>query len=179
MSLKFRILFAVGTAILYSILLWTFDYFSDEDIYTSNSIIFQGVVFGIIFGIGFPYINEKLAGRFSNTMGAAIKPELEPDEIIEIEGPANVFRGIGGVGGKLFLTNKKMIFKSHKLNIRKEQTTIAYQNIKTIIKGKTAKIIDNKIKIVTLDNKVFNFVVNERDLWFESIAESIKKHASQ
>ena len=44
--------------------------------------------------------------------------KMHPDyENIEIEGPANLFRGMEGVGGKLFLTNKKVAFKSHKINI--------------------------------------------------------------
>lgn len=68
-SLKFRILFAIGTAIMFSFILWLFDYFSDEKLYSINSLIFQGIFFGIFFGIGFPYINEKLAGKFSNKIG--------------------------------------------------------------------------------------------------------------
>jgi hypothetical protein len=174
MSWKYRIIFAIGTAILYTFLLWTFDYFSNEKLYSINSLIFQGVFFGIFFGIGFPYINEKLAGKFSKKMGIKINPELELNEEIEIEGPANLFRGIEGVGGKIFLTNKKLIFKSHKINIQKGQTDIEYSTIKEIAKRKTAKLIDNGIRIITDNGKEFNFVVNERDLWFEKISERIK-----
>jgi len=39
-----------------------------------------------------------------------------------------------GVGGKLFLTNKKLIFKSHKINVQKGQTSIEYHNIVDVIK---------------------------------------------
>tara|TARA_Y100000815_G_scaffold150927_1_gene136978 strand:- start:24 stop:605 length:582 start_codon:yes stop_codon:yes gene_type:complete len=175
MSWKYRIIFAIGTAILYTLLLWTFDYFSNEKLYSLNSLIFQGVFFGIFFGIGFPYINEKLAGKFSNKMGIKIKPKLELNEEIEIEGSANLFRGIEGIGGKIFLTNKKLIFKSHKINIQKGQTDIEYSTIKEIVKRKTAKLIDNGIRIITDDGKEFDFVVNERDLWFEKITERLNK----
>lgn len=173
-NLKFRILYVVGTGIMFSIILWLFDFFSDEKLYSIKSLIFQGVFFGIFFGIGFPYINEKLAGRFSNKIGAQIKPELETEEKIEIEGPANLFRGIEGVGGKIFLTNKKMIFKSHKINIQKGQTDIDYANIQEVVKRKTAKLIDNGIRIITQNGKEYDFVVNERNLWFEKINERIK-----
>jgi len=173
-SLTFRILFAIGTAILFSFILWLFDYFTEEKLYSINSLLFQGVLFGLCFGIGFPYVNEKLAVKFSNKVGIKIKPELDEDEKIEIEGPANLFRGMEGVGGKIFLTDKKLIFKSHKINIQKGQTNIEYKNIKEIIKRKTAKIIDNGIRIITNDNKEFDFVVNERDLWFENINKRIK-----
>ncbi|WP_339667314.1 GRAM domain-containing protein [Maribacter arcticus] len=171
-SLKFRILFAIGTAIMFSFILWLFDYFSDEKLYSINSLLFQG----IFFGIGFPYINEKLAGKFPNKIGIKIKSELDAEEKIEIEGPANLFRGMEGVGGKIFLTDKKLVFKSHKINVQKGQTNIEYKNIKEIIRRKTAKIIDNGFRIITNDNKEFDFVVNERDLWFEKINERIESN---
>ena len=57
----------------------------------------------------------------------------------------------------------------YKINIQKGQTNIEYKNIKEIIRRKTAKIIDNGIRIITNDNKEFDFVVNERELWFEKI----------
>mgnify|MGYP000515953451 CR=1 FL=1 len=172
-SLKFRILFAIGTAIMYSLILCLFDYFSEEKLYSINSLLFQVVFFGIFFGIGFPYINEKLAGKFSNKVGINIKPELDAEEKIEIEGPANLFRGMEGVGGKMFLTNKKVVFKSHKINIQKGQTDILYENITEILKRKTAKLIDNGIRIKTKDGNQFDFVVNERENWIEKLNEKI------
>ncbi|MFD2890448.1 GRAM domain-containing protein [Flavobacterium chuncheonense] len=172
MNWKYRITFAIGTGILYSFLLWTFNFFSDEKLNSLNSLLFQGVFFGIFFGIGFPYVNEKFAGKLSKKV--KIKPVLELDEQIEIEGPANLFRGFEGVGGKIFLTNKKLIFKSHKINIQKGQTDINYADIKIVIKRKTAKLIDNGFRIITDNEKEYDFVVNERDLWLEKINERIK-----
>lgn len=173
MSWRYRLLFAVGTAIIYTFTLWLFDYFSDDQLYSIKSLLFQGVFFGVFFGIGFPYINEKLAGRFLDKVGATIQPDLETEETIEIQGPANLFRGYEGVGGKLFITNKKLIFKSHKINIQNGQTDIAYTNIKAIVKRKTAKLIDNGIRVITTDDKTYDLVVNERDLWLEKINERL------
>ena len=59
MNWKYRIISAIGTAVLYIFLLWSFDYFSEEKLYSINGLIFQGVFFGIFSGIGFPYIIEK------------------------------------------------------------------------------------------------------------------------
>ena len=145
---KYRLIFAIGTAMFYTFLLLTFDYFSEVILYSINILIFQGLSFGIFFGIGFPYVSEQFAGKFSKKMGMKIKPELELNEEIEIEGPANLFRVIEGVGGKIFLNNKKVIFKSHKINIQKGQTDIEYSTIKEIVKRKTAKLIDNGIIII-------------------------------
>ena len=76
-----------------------------------------------------------------------------------------------GVGGKMFLTNKKVVFKSHKINIQKGQTDILYEDITEIIKRKTAKLIDNGIRIKTNDGNEFDFVVNEREKWIEKLNE--------
>ncbi|WP_217363242.1 GRAM domain-containing protein [Winogradskyella undariae] len=173
-SLKFRILFVIITTIMYSMTLWLFDYFSEEKLYSVNNLIIQGILFGLFFGIGFPYINEKLAGKFTNKIGVKIKPDLEENENIEIEGPANLYQGIEGVGGKIFLTDKKLIFKSHKINIQIRQTNIEYKNIDKISKRKTIKLINNGIRIITNDGNKYDFVVNERDLWLEKINERIE-----
>ncbi len=171
MNWKYRVIFALLTGVFYTLMLWLFDYFSDENLYSTGSLIFQGVGFGMLFGIGFPYVSEKFAGKFSKNRGMKIEPELELNEEIEIEGPANLFRGIEGVGGKIFLTNKKLIFKSHKINVQKGQTNIEYSKIQEIVKRKTVKLIDNGIRITTDNGKKYDFVVNERDFWFEKINE--------
>ena len=171
---KYRIISAILAGLLYVGVLILFDYFFGEKFYNTNNLIFQGFFFGIFTVIGFPYMIEKFGTKFTSKIGKNIKPELSKNENIEIEGPANLFRGMEGVGGKLFLTNKKVIFKSHKLNIQKGQTDINYENITELIKRKTAKLIDNGIRIKTNDGKKFDFVVNEREKWIEKLTEKIK-----
>lgn len=170
---KQRLVSGLLTGFLYVGVLMLFDYFSVEKLYSLNNLIFQGIFFGVFMGIGFPYVMEKYGPRITSKMGKNIQPELSTGESVEIEGPANLFREMEGVGGKLFLTNKNMIFKSHKLNIQTGQTDIPYENILEIVKRKTAKIIDNGIRIKTKDGKEYDFVVNERDYWMEKINEKI------
>ncbi len=150
---KFRIVFAILTGLLFIGIMCLLDYWLDKSLQSLNSYLFQGIFFGLFMGIGFPYVTEKFGKRFTSKFGKNIKPELEENERIEIEGPANLFRGIEGVGGKIFLTDKKLIFKSHKINIQKGQTDIKYENINEIIERKTAKLIDNGIRIKTKDAK--------------------------
>ena len=170
---KFRIVSAILTGLLFVGILCLMDYLLDGEFQSLNSYLFQGTFFGIFMGIGFPYVTQKFGTRFTSKLGKNIKPELSQDEIIEIEGPANLFLGIEGVGGKLFLTNKKVAFKSHKINIQKGQTDIAYENISEIIERKTAKLIDNGIRIKTNNGNEFDFVVNEREKWIEKLNEKI------
>lgn len=178
MSWKYRIIFAIGTGFFYTILLYFINLLAEDDAFPISGIIFQGVFFAVFFGLGFPFFNEKLATKYNKKLGEKIKPELEENEKIEIEGPANLFRGIEGVGGKIYLTDRKLIFKSHKINIQKGQTDIEYKNIKEITERKPAKFIDNGIRITTIDNKEYDFVVNERDVWIEKINERRKRNAA-
>lgn len=170
---KFKIVSAILTGGLFVGILCSMDYWIDGNFKSLNSYLFQGIFFGIFMGVGFPYIIEKFGTNFTSKLGKNIKIELAQNEYIEIEGPGNLFRGIEGVGGKLFLTNRKVIFKSHKINIRNGQTDIAYENITELIKRKTAKLIDNGIKIKTNDGKEFEFVVNEREKWIEKLNEKL------
>lgn len=166
---KFKVALAILSGLLFAGTLGLMDYWIDGNLKSLNSYLFKGMFFGIIVGVGFPYIIENFGTKFTSKLGKNIKPELAQNEYIEIEGPGNLFRGIEGVGGKLFLTNRKVIFKSHKINIQNGQTEIAYENITELIKRKTAKLIDNGIRIKTNDGKEFNFVVNEREKWMEKL----------
>ena len=170
---KYRIISALFTGTMFVAILCIMDYFFFEGFQSLYSYLFQGIFFGLFMGIGFPYVMEKFGKRFTSTIGNNIKPELEENEEIEVKGPANLFRGMEGVGGKMFITNKHIIFKSHKINIQKGQTNIPYEDITEISKRKTAKIIDNGIRIKTNTGKEFDFVVNEREKWLEKLTEKI------
>lgn len=173
MGWKFGIGYAFFTAILYTLILWIFNSLSNNIDYSVSEMLVQGALFGIIFALVFPLVMNKLGKKLSNSDTLNIIPELESDEEIEIHGPANMFRGIEGVGGKLFLTNKHMIFKSHKINIQTGQTAIDYNDIKGIETLKTLNLINNRLKINTVDDKSHVFVVNERDLWLKHLQERI------
>jgi hypothetical protein len=166
---KLKIVAVVINGSLFAAAMCLVDYSMDGKFKSLLNYVLQGVFFGIFMGIGFPYLMEKFGGRFASKLGKNIKPELTEDELVEIEGPANLFRGMEGVGGKLFLTNKKVIFKSHKINIQKGQTNIDYNDITEIRKRTTAKLIDNGISIKTNTGKEFDFVVNDRDRWIEEL----------
>ncbi len=163
---KFRIVSAIIAGLLFVGILCLVDYLFNGKFQSFNSYLFQGVFFGIFTKILFPYVAEKL--------GKNIKPELQENEKVEIESSANLFRGKEGVGGKIFLTNKKVIFKSHKINIQKGQIEIEYKDIIEVIERKTARLINNGIQIKTKDGKEYNFVVNEREKYIEKLNEKIK-----
>lgn len=173
--LRYRLWFAAGSGLLYTFLLWLMGQLLDDFQHTPEKLIFQGVFFGLFFGLGFPSLFFRFGKHFAKRAGENIKADLEHGELIEAEGPANLFRGLEAVGGKLFLTNSRLIFKSHRMNIQTGQTSIHYNNIQTMVPGKSMKWLDNRLKIITGTGKPYDFVLHERDRWIEVLEEMIAR----
>ena len=130
----------------------------DGEMYSWQSIAFQGVFFGAAMVFLFPFLFGKLA----KNLGKSIYPDLGESEMVETEGPANLFRGAEAVGGKLFLTNERLIFKSHKLNFNTGQLDFTYEEISDISSRKTARLVDNGLRLRLVDGREFDFVVPNR-----------------
>lgn len=163
---KQRISSMFFTSIIYGAVLFLFD--RNQNI---NSIIFQAIFFGVLFVLIFPWAMKKMLSKKVNN----IKPDLLNNETVEEEIFANLFRGIEGVGGKIFLTNERLIFKSHSLNIQKGQTDINYSDIVSVDKRKTAKLIYNGIRIITKQAVKYDFVVNDRNIELQKIQQKLSK----
>lgn len=162
-------LFAVN-AVFFMLLLFLTHYLMDGEPIPWISLIFQGVFFGLFMTIGFPYIFKKLG----NNLGKSIHPELSPNEEIESEGPATLFRGAEAVGGKLFLTDQKLIFKSHSFNILTGQSAIPFESIAEVSSRKTAKLVDNGLRVSTHEGVTYDFVIEDRARWIEKLEEKLK-----
>ncbi|WP_435802963.1 GRAM domain-containing protein [Polaribacter sp.] len=136
-------------------------------------ITLQAIIWGVLFTLFlkflFPWFMKKLLGKRIDN----IIPELLKNEKVEEEIGASLFRGIEGVGGKMFFTNQRLIFKSHSLNIQKGQTNIDFSEIKNIEKRKTIKIVDNGIKVTTKEGKEYCFVVSDRDIQIQKIKNKL------
>ena len=172
---KFRIVFSILNGIMFVGIMCLIDYLIKGNFQSLNSYLFHGIFFGLFMGIGVPYVLQKFGIGIISKIGESITPELSEVEKIEVDGPANLFRGIEGVGGKLFLTNKKVIFKAHKINIQKVQTNIDYLDIKELIKRKTYKFINNGMRIITKEGRKYDFIVNEREKWIEKLNKKMEQ----
>ena len=84
----------------------------ESDILTTKEIfksIISGLITGAISGLLFGWIMGKFS--LSKFVGNTTKINIDKDERLIFETPANHFKGIEGVGGKLFLTDKRLIFR--------------------------------------------------------------------
>ncbi|PWJ38583.1 GRAM domain-containing protein [Sediminitomix flava] len=167
---KKRIFLILALFSFYSIPLILFELAVDNKIESIEKILLEGLIFGLCMAFIFPFGLEVLAKKLSNS----ISPNLDASEKIEIEGGASLFQGKEAVGGKIFLTNNKMIFIPHKFNIQKKELEIPFLKIKEVTGRKTAKVVDNGLRIVLENDDYFDFIVNERDVWIEKITERIK-----
>jgi len=170
---KTQIQLSILTGLLFITFFSILDYLFDGQLKSLTRYAVIGVSFGLIMGLALPYFLKKYGAKIATKIGKTIIPELTENERVEIKGPANVFRGMESVGGYLFLTNKKMIFKSHKINIQTGQTDIDYKSIEDLSERKTAKLIDNGIRVKTKDGIEFDFIVNQREIWINKISERI------
>lgn len=118
-----------------------------------------------------------LMNKFSTSkmVTNSTKIETAPGEVIVFEGAANHFKGIEGVSGKLYLTDKKLVFKSHKLNIQNHELSIILRDIQKAGGFKPLNITDNGLLIDMSDGSTEKFVVENRDKWITTINGSLQK----
>jgi hypothetical protein len=103
-----------------------------------------------------------------NLLSKSIKLELNQNENIIKQGGANLFRSNDVSGGLLYLTNERLIFVPHKMNINTRRQELDVEDIIDLKEVKTL-IIDNGLLIELKNNITFRFVLNNRKDWIHEI----------
>ena len=104
----------------------------------------------------------------------APKTPLEAGETVVKEARANLQRGIESVGGHVYLTNRQLLFESHRFNVQRGPTRIPLANLTEVRKTWTRflgaiPIVPNSIAVRTTGDEVYRVVVGKRDDWIEAI----------
>ena len=146
-------------------------FFIAENLLSKDHLNFRIIIISVISGL----IGGAVAGLlFGWLMGLFIKSkfvndttkiDVDSDESILFQTGANHFKGIEGVGGKLYLTNKRLVFKSHKLNIQNHLLSICLSDIITVDRYKTLNIVNNGLSVTTNQGIIEKFVVEKIDEW--------------
>ncbi|MBS4537954.1 hypothetical protein GOQ27_05745 [Clostridium sp. D2Q-11] len=102
--------------------------------------------------------------------------EKTDNEQIHFNVLANLFRGNESVGGKLKITDKRLIFKSHALNIQTGVTEIPIEKIVKVNKRNTLRIVPNGMSIITQDGIEYKFVLWSRGKIINFINNRIANH---
>ena len=151
-----------------------------------TSAIPFGVCMGLFFAIIGPggYLTALLVGAVSGGLfGMALslfatsgwierstKPPLKDGEKIVLEGLANHFQGIEAVGGRLVLTNERVVFKSHSFNIQTHEWSVALPDILETESARTLGVVPNGLLIKVKSGETERFVVNDREEWSKQLA---------
>lgn len=96
---------------------------------------------------------------------------LKEGEKIIKEGSATYFNSRGGLlgtsaGGKLYLTNQRILFEGHGFNVGRESVVVY---LKDVINCSTG--FPNTLTLLTDKNEEFKFAVNGKKDWYNKIRE--------
>jgi hypothetical protein len=121
-----------------------------------------GLAGGVLFGLTMASFVAWQSSRFSRQA-----PALEGERIRK-QGPANHFRGWEGVGGWLYLTDKRLLFRSHGFNVQRHELSMPLAEVADVQACSTAWVIPNGLRLVT-EKGAERFVVEGRRDWVDQI----------
>jgi hypothetical protein len=94
-------------------------------------------------------------------MNQVHQPQNEAEELIAMFA-ANLWRGYEALGGRMLLTNQRVLFEAHKLNFQTTPVAIPLSAIETVVPSLTFGILQNGITIRCYSGKEYKFVVWDR-----------------
>ncbi|HNT24157.1 MAG TPA: GRAM domain-containing protein [Anaerolineales bacterium] len=97
---------------------------------------------------------------------------LEPGERIIKQGPANHFKGIEAVGGGIYLTDRRLVFISHAVNVQTHEEAYPLSSIIAIRPRNTLGLVPNGMTVVLADGREERFVIWGRKDWIKKILQA-------
>jgi hypothetical protein len=124
--------------------------------------LFLGLLGGVLFGLA-------LAAFVTQAVKRSATPAFATHEQVLKDGPANHFRGLAAGGGWLFLTDSRLVFKTHPVNLRRYEFSMLLADIAAAQSAFTLWVIPNGLCVVTQSESNEHFVVDQRDEWSKAI----------
>lgn len=121
-----------------------------------------GLVAGAFFGIGMATIMSGLQRRIEGT-----RPEVDGEEVL-FHSPGNHIRGVESVGGWLMLTDQRLLFRPHGLNIQKAEWSAPLSDLVRMEPKRTFGILSNGLRAQTTTGEE-HFVVENRESWLREV----------
>ena len=123
---------------------------------------------GFFSGVAFGWAVKRFLNVSMSTPRLALDARdagFDADESVLHFGPANHFKGIESVGGKLFLTNKRLRFRSHSLNVQTHDESYPVDAIASVEPVRTLGIVPYGVLVHLRDGRRERFVVAGRSAW--------------
>lgn len=129
-------------------------------------LIFVDPIFALVVGPSGGLLFGFFLYQFASSTEVRQQTQLPLDEEMPIlSSPANHFLNREGVGGRLYLFEDKIVFKSHQFNFQNHEMTIDRAHIKEVKFYNILGIIPTGMKVLTHDGRTEKFVVNGRKDW--------------
>ena len=105
-----------------------------------------------------------------------MKSVMLPDEELVMEGFANLQKGIETVGGQLYLTNRRLVFEAHAINIQGGETAVPLKDVTGVRKCWTKflnliPVFPNSVAVSTKTGREYRFVLFGRQAWIDAIEQ--------
>ena len=130
-------------------------------------LYFVSLPMALSYGILFGLFMGSLAYLFqiNKFIEKQTLPEHLDQENLIYYGGANHFLNREGVGGRLFLLDKEIVFKSHRFNVQNHELIIKAEEIEKVECFNLVGFVPNGLKIRLKSGKIESFVVNNREVW--------------
>lgn len=157
----------IAFGLLYGpVLSWLFGWLPPDDPGELATLVmlttFSGALFALLIGLIMSWVPEITAANIP----------LAPGETIVLKGPANHFKGLEARGGTLTLTDRRLVFTPHALNIQRSGLSVARSEIESAVPARTLGVVPNGLLIRLASGAAERFVVNNRDEWAERLAKA-------
>jgi hypothetical protein len=129
-----------------------------------------GLASGVVFGILMAAFAEWQRSRFTRE-----DPCHQGERLLK-QGPANHFRGWEGVGGWLYLTDRRLLFRSHRFNVQRHELSIPLDAILEARACATLGVVPNGLHVETARGAE-RFVVEGRAGWVKEIDQARQQPA--
>ena len=130
-----------------------------------------GLCAGFFFGLGTAVFLDRQRHRFQIE-----RPDFSGEQLLW-EGPANHFLHGEGVGGWLYLTTRRLLFRSHRFNLQPHETDLPLADISDASPALTIGFIPNGLLVCTVSGRRERFVVGRRKRWSAEISNARKRLA--
>ena len=110
-----------------------------------------------------------------------MRTEPMENEVVVKEGRANLLKGINSIGGKLYLTNLRLVFESHGFAQSKTATIIDLPSISSVQECWTRllgiiPLVPNGIAIDTTQSQEHRLALGKRGTWIDAINTQSQQH---
>ncbi|WP_283133009.1 GRAM domain-containing protein [Rhizohabitans arisaemae] len=95
-----------------------------------------------------------------------------PGETLLRKGNANLWRGKEAVGGRLWLTSRWLVFRSHSFNNQTGVGTWPLEEIASVAPVNTLGIVPNGMEVTLGSGERIRFVVSKRREWMTTIMQA-------